>query len=95
MPLLFRHEADLISRANGMADGLDDRLQALTARIDTLEVKAAYQDEAIEELNAVVVQQGTMLASVQRRVDALQDRIRDLQDRAAADQPDEPPPPHY
>jgi SlyX protein len=78
-----------------MADGVDDRLQALTARIDTLEMKAAYQDEAIEELNAVVVQQGTILALAQRRVEALQDRIRDLQDRAAADQHDEPPPPHY
>jgi SlyX protein len=78
-----------------MADGIDERLQALTVRIDTLEMKAAYQDEAIEELNSVVVQQGTMLALAQRRVEALQDRIRDLQDRAAGDQQDEPPPPHY
>jgi SlyX protein len=78
-----------------MADGLDATLQALAARIDTLEMRVAYQDEVIEELNTVVVEQWARLDLAQRRMEALQERLRDIQERAAPDQRDEPPPPHY
>lgn len=78
-----------------MADEPDPVLRDMAARIDTLETRIAYQDEAIEELNKVVVDQWARLDHVQRRLEGLQERIRELQDRAGPEQHDEPPPPHY
>lgn len=68
---------------------------ALVARIDTLEIRVAYQDEVIEELNKAAVEQWTRLDLAERRMEALQERLRDIQDRAPPDQRDDPPPPHY
>ncbi len=76
-----------------MTDEADGAL--LAARLDTLETKIAYQDQVIEELNKAVVEQWNTLDALRRRVEGLQERIRDIQDRAAPDQRDEPPPPHY
>jgi SlyX protein len=76
-----------------MTDETDGAL--LAARLDTLETKIAYQDQVIEELNKAVVEQWNTLDALRSRVEGLQERIRDIQDRAAPDQRDEPPPPHY
>lgn len=79
-----------------MADERDTDLQALIERVDTLEMKAAYQDQVIEDLNAAVVSQWARIDHLQRLADHLQDRLRDLQDRVPPGEPqDEPPPPHY
>jgi SlyX protein len=76
-----------------MADETDGALMA--ARLDALETRVAYQDQVIEELNKAVVEQWNTLDALRRRIEGLQERIRDIQDRAAPDQRDEPPPPHY
>jgi len=79
-----------------MADDRDIAWAAMIERIDTLEMKAAYQDQVIEDLNAAVVSQWSRIDQLQRFADSLQDRLRDLQDRVPPAEPqDEPPPPHY
>ena len=79
-----------------MAQASAADIEALIARIDTLEMKAAYQDQAMEDLNAAVVAQWARIDHLQRFADSLQDRLRDLQDRVPPAEPqDEPPPPHY
>jgi SlyX protein len=74
-----------------MADDLRD----LAARLETLEVRCAYQDEALEELNQVVVQQWTRLDQTLRKVAELEERLRDMRDTLGQEPQDEPPPPHY
>ncbi|MEQ1694839.1 MAG: SlyX family protein [Hyphomicrobiaceae bacterium] len=83
-----------------MADTLETTLQALGARIlgariDTLEMRVTYQDEVIEELNKVIVEQWAKLDHALKRIERLENRIRDAQDSVGHDGYNEPPPPHY
>lgn len=78
-----------------MADTEEGILQDVMARIDRLEMRCAYQDEVIDDLNKVVVEQWGKLEQAMRRMQSLEDRVRDMQDRAATAPEDEPPPPHY
>ena len=78
-----------------MSDDATMSPQALTGRVDDLEVRAAYQDQMIEDLNKVVLDQWTALEKMGRRMAALEDRLRDVQASVGADGQDEPPPPHY
>lgn len=78
-----------------MADGLEATLRALGARIDTLEMRATYQDQVIEDLNKVIVEQWGKFDHALRRIERLEHRLRDMQDNAGSDGYNEPPPPHY
>jgi SlyX protein len=66
---------------------------ALNARIETLEVRAAYQDETIEALNATITDQWKRIDDLSRQVARLADR---LQEAEAREQPaPSEKPPHY
>ncbi|AVO45368.1 SlyX family protein [Phreatobacter cathodiphilus] len=65
----------------------------LAARLDALEIKAAYQDQAIEDLNATITAQWKELERLGRLVARLEDQLREAQ--SAGPQGPEPPPPHY
>ena len=78
-----------------MPDETSSSPPSLIARIDDLEVRAAYEDQVIEDLNKVVLDQWTALEQMQRRMAALEDRLREVQASVGADGQDEPPPPHY
>jgi SlyX protein len=78
-----------------MADDRDTPTRAMESRIEALEVRCAYQDEIIDDLNKVIVEQWTKLDHMARRIDGLEDRLRDVQDGAPGDAQEEPPPPHY
>jgi SlyX protein len=78
-----------------MADLPGPTLQAPAERIDTLEMRIAYQDQAIEDLNKVIVEQWSKLDQALARIDRLENRIMDVQGNAGSDGRDEPPPPHY
>lgn len=67
----------------------------LAVRLETLEVRCAYQDQAIEELNQMVVQQWTKLDHALRKVAELDERLREMRESQGQDAQDEPPPPHY
>ena len=74
---------------------MTDDPQTLAARLETLEVRCAYQDQAIEELNQMVVQQWTKLDLALRKVAELDERLREMRESQGHDAQDEPPPPHY
>ena len=78
-----------------MADVTETTLDGLGARIDTLEMRIAYQDDVIEDLNKVIVEQWSKFDQMLGRLERLESRIRDSQDNAGQDGYDEPPPPHY
>ncbi len=66
------------------------------SRIDALEIRIAYQDEAIETLNRAVTEQWRLIDELRRELARLQDRVQQAEDRAAAGPATpEPPPPHY
>lgn len=68
--------------------------ETLAARVETLEIRAAHQDRAIEDLNKVVTEQWAQIETLKRRLDQLLDRMQEIESSPAAQVP-EPPPPHY
>jgi SlyX protein len=82
-------------KANTMYTDPQSTAQTLGARIDNLEVRVAYQDQVIEDLNKVIVEQWGKFDDLLRLIARLEERIGDTQSSAGADGHDEPPPPHY
>ena len=67
------------------------------SRIEELETKAAFQEDLIDSLNAVVARQDRELAALSRRIEALESKVDDLADAASlpGDAPGHEVPPHY
>jgi SlyX protein len=70
---------------------------ALLARIDALEIRVAYQDETIEELNTALAAQWQEIDRLRHELALLQTELREATEgvAAAVDGAPEPPPPHY
>ena len=68
--------------------------EALTARIDALEMRATEQERTIEDLNATILAQWTEIESLNRQIARLGAQIQEIEAHAPAGEP-EPPPPHY
>jgi SlyX protein len=62
-------------------------------RLEALETRIAYQDQTIEELNAVVTQQWTVIEQLRRKLEAMEEQVRS--GSYIADPSTEKPPPHY
>jgi SlyX protein len=67
----------------------------LAARIDALEIRVAYQDQIIDDLNAAVTDQWKHIDALTRRIEMLVDRVQEAETRASSSGAPEPPPPHY
>jgi SlyX protein len=67
----------------------------LEARIEALEVRVAYQDQVIEDLNQTVIAQWKLIDSLKRQFNELLDRVQEVEDNAGGPSAPEPPPPHY
>ena len=63
-------------------------------RFEDLEVRLAYQEQALNELNAVVTQQQAAIDALERRCGALRERLRTLGEGPPDAATDERPP-HY
>lgn len=68
-------------------------MTAFAERLDALEVRIAFQDQTIEELNDVVTKQWKTIDALTRKVALLEEHARSA--TAANDPRLEPPPPHY
>lgn len=71
-----------------MADGGEP----LERRIEALEARIAYQDEAIEALSRTVAEQWALIDRLRREIGDLEERFEDA---ASGPGPVERPPPHY
>lgn len=69
--------------------------EALNARIDHLEMRFAYQDQIIEDLNRTITAQWKQIDALTRRLANLGERMQEAADNAGGPQAPEPPPPHY
>ncbi len=62
------------------------------ARLDALEMRVAYQDQTIEDLNQTIIDQWKQIESLKRQLAELLDRVQEVEGGPAAP---ERPPPHY
>lgn len=67
----------------------------LTARMDELETRLAFQDDTIEALNEVVGRQELALQKLHRALELLARRQADLAASMPGEAEDDQPPPHY
>ena len=75
-----------------MANAMTD-LKILGERIDTLETRLAFQEEAIETLNQTITAQWQQIDALTRQIAALSDRLREAE--AQSGSPANERPPHY
>jgi len=66
---------------------------ALSERIDALEMRLTYQDESIETLNQTVTAQWAEIDRLRRQVAELKEQLQDAVRNASG--PVNEPPPHY
>ncbi len=62
------------------------------ARIEALEVRVAYQEKTIAELNEVVTAQWRKMDALERKLARIGETVNSLQ---PGNEGPEPPPPHY
>ena len=70
------------------------KIEALEARLDTLETRIAHQDQMIEDLNSTITDQWKQIEALSRQVKRLDAQLQDVRDSGSPGE-QEPPPPHY
>jgi SlyX protein len=65
------------------------------ARLEALEIRIAYQDQTIEELNAALARQWQEIDRLRRDMKLLESEMREAMAATPGDAAPEPPPPHY
>ena len=68
-------------------------VDALSERIDALEMRLTYQDVTIETLNQTITAQWVEIDRLTRQIAELKERLRDAERNAPG--PANEPPPHY
>ncbi len=68
-------------------------LESLRERIDTMEMRIAYQDDTIETLNATITAQWKQIDMLTRQMAALGERLAEAE--TAVGTPANERPPHY
>jgi SlyX protein len=68
-------------------------LKTLTDRVDTLEARLAFQDDAIETLNKTVTEQWAKIDALTRQLVHLNERLREAETQAPSAANERPP--HY
>jgi SlyX protein len=68
-------------------------LKTLNERVDALEARVVYQDDAIETLNQTITAQWKQIDALTRQVAALSDRLQEAE--ASSPGPANERPPHY
>ena len=68
-------------------------VNALSERIDALEIRLTFQDATIETLNETITAQWQQIDVLTRQLAELKERMREAESNAAG--PVNEPPPHY
>ena len=67
-------------------------LRTIDDRVDTLEARLAFQDDAIETLNKTITEQWARIDPLTRQIALLGERLSEAE---AQPRPTNEPPPHY
>ncbi|WP_019906602.1 SlyX family protein [Methylobacterium sp. 77] len=68
--------------------------EALSSRIDALEMRLTEQDVVIDDLNATITAQWRQIDALTRHLAKLVEQVEEAGTRSGTGAP-EPPPPHY
>jgi SlyX protein len=68
-------------------------VNALSERIDALEIRLTFQDATIETLNETITAQWQQIDALTRQLAELKERMREAESNATG--PANEPPPHY
>ncbi|NIX75761.1 SlyX family protein [Microvirga terricola] len=69
--------------------------EALSDRIDQLEMRLTHQEATIDDLNKTVTAQWKQIDALTRHLAILRDRVKEAEENAGLLPHKEPPPPHY
>lgn len=69
--------------------------EAVMQRLDEMEVKLTFIDEAVQALTAADAGQSQRIAALERAVRDLRGEVASMRVAQGDDPHDEPPPPHY
>jgi SlyX protein len=72
---------------------MSDDEKDLAARLEVLEIRAAYQDETVETLNETITAQWKEIDHLKRQIARLTERLEDAENKGGA--PVNERPPHY
>ncbi|RXH41950.1 protein SlyX [Bradyrhizobium zhanjiangense] len=72
---------------------MTNEIKMLSERIDTLEMRLAYQDDTIETLNQTITAQWKQIDALTRQIAQLSERLQEAE--ANAPGPANERPPHY
>jgi SlyX protein len=72
---------------------MSDPKTQLSDRIDALEARLTYQDDALETLNKTVTEQWQKIDALTRQLGVLRERLQEAE--AQFPRPANEPPPHY
>jgi len=67
----------------------------LAKRIEDLEVRVAYQDQVIEDLNATITEQWKLIETLKRKLGRIEEELAEAEIAAREAGVSERPPPHY
>lgn len=73
---------------------MNDR-DALEQRLEQLESRQAFQDDTQNSLSDVLARQAQEIATLQRQVEHLAQRLQEALEGAGGADADQQPPPHY
>ncbi|AWK80836.1 TPA: SlyX family protein [Photobacterium damselae] len=69
--------------------------QQLLARIDELEMKQAFQEQTIEELNQALTEQQFLIDKLMLQMKFMVGKVKGMEPSNMARESEETPPPHY
>ncbi|MEJ2764569.1 SlyX family protein [Photobacterium sp. MCCC 1A19761] len=70
-------------------------IEKLQAQIDELEMKQAFQEQTIEELNQALTQQQFAIDKMHTQLQFLVGKVKGMEPSNMASESEETPPPHY
>ena len=73
----------------------DNKDNILNQRIDSLEMRNAFQDDVIDKLNIELAQHQAEISELKCQLKLLAGRLKEIKPTDQADNIVEPPPPHY
>lgn len=73
----------------------NNTIQELQQRIEDLEIKMAFQEQTIDELNEALSQQQLLITKMLDQMKYVVGKVKNLDPSNMADASEETPPPHY
>lgn len=72
-----------------------NEIEQLQSRFDELEMKLAFQEQTIDELNDALTNQQFMIDRMEVQLKFMVGKVKGMQTSNMADESEETPPPHY